>query len=286
MISLIGLALAGVIPVSAERTASTYYSIHVASFKNMAAAKSKRDSLKKISAPVFLKPTEVPGEGRFYRVYLGKFEKKDQAIAYWERLKTAGAVSHFGIHYFDEVFKAAGKQRDDRNENLKKGAGFNTLSARNRFVDNNDGTVTDSKTNLMWLKNGWRLNFLSAVTWWQAVDKCNNFNQGGHNNWRLPSIEEWLSLIDIRNQNPALIEPNPFQNVISHMPYWSNSEFIYGTEKRFNQESSFTYTVILYSGKVNHQNKKDRAFVMPVRLIDSLNFYKKYSRIGKALQVK
>jgi len=131
---------------------------------------------------------------------------------------------------------------------------------KGRFIDNRDGTVTDTKTNLMWIKNGWRLDFVSAVTWWEAIKKCETFRLGGHSDWGLPTKEEWNSLIDSTQQCPALVEPNPFENIIVHMPYWSKSDLA--------KYPIQAYTVMLYSGNVNHQNKKDPAFILPVRSID------------------
>ena len=55
-----------------------------------------------------------------------------------------------------------------------------------RFVDNNDGTVTDTKTKLMWQKedNG------KAVTFVEAKAYCTNLKLGGHTDWRLPKEDE------------------------------------------------------------------------------------------------
>ena len=133
-------------------------------------------------------------------------------------------------------------------------------------MDNQDGTVTDTLTGLMWTKNGWRGDFFSAVTWPEATKKCEEFRLGGHADWRLPTVEEWKSLIDARKECPALVEPNPFENIIVHMPYWSKSEFIYGPEHSCNNVCPVhAYAVMLYFGKVTHQNKNKRAFILPVR---------------------
>jgi hypothetical protein len=140
---------------------------------------------------------------------------------------------------------------------------------KGRFVDNGDGTVTDRKTNLMWIKNGRRLEFISALTWWDAIQKSNGIKVGGHDNWRLPTLEEWSSLIDTRHQSPALVEPSPFKNIVTHMPYWTMTEFIYGKDHTCSKECPLeTYTVMLYYGNIGHQKKTDRAFILPVRSID------------------
>jgi hypothetical protein len=137
-----------------------------------------------------------------------------------------------------------------------------------RFIDNLDGTITDTKTNLMWVKNGWRLDFFSAVSWWDANKKCAAFKAGGHSDWRLPTIREWKTLIDTNHQYPALIEPNPFENIIAHMPYWSQTDFMYSTSSSFSTERPLqAYTVMLFSGTINHQKKSENAFILPVRSI-------------------
>jgi len=47
-----------------------YYSIHLASFKNLENANKQVNSLKEKGKLVFWKETEIPNEGKFYRVYL------------------------------------------------------------------------------------------------------------------------------------------------------------------------------------------------------------------------
>ena len=153
--------------------------------------------------------------------------------------------------------------------NLAKDHNFHSRRGEIRFVDNGDGTVTDRNTNLMWLKNGRRLDFVSAVTWWDAVKKSRNATIGGYDNWRLPTIEEWHSLIDTHHQHPALVEPNPFKNIVTHMPYWSMTEFVYGKDHTCSNVCPFdAYIVMLYSGRINHQKKNLKGFIMPVRSID------------------
>ena len=77
-----------------------YYSIHLDSFKNLENVNNKIGCLKYKGKLVFWKETDIPSEGRFYKVYLGKYENRDEAIAYWKKLKKVGAASHFSIHLF------------------------------------------------------------------------------------------------------------------------------------------------------------------------------------------
>jgi len=55
-----------------------------------------------------------------------------------------------------------------------------------RFVDNGDGTITDTDRQLMWQKgdNG------NEVTFEHAQGYCRNLRLGGHADWRLPKPDE------------------------------------------------------------------------------------------------
>ena len=55
-----------------------------------------------------------------------------------------------------------------------------------RFVNNNDGTVTDKQTGLMWADhdNG------SKINWVNAKNYCEGYSGGGKPGWRMPTIAE------------------------------------------------------------------------------------------------
>lgn len=251
-----------------------FYSIHIASFKNIDNAARKASTLKFKDRAVFWKKTDIPGEGTFYRIYVGRYSNRAEAVADWKKIKARGLVEHMGIHYLYETADLANNRISDTPTGPgDKKAAFQTTSPTGRFVDNQDGTITDRQTNLMWIKNGWRLNFIAAETWEDAVDKCNRFRHGNYSDWRLPTIEEWHSLIDTGNQNPAMVEPNPFENIIGHMPYWSQSDFSLGPK---------SYVVIMYSGVIKQQNKKEKAFILPVRSIARVDDKYRMNDMSKA----
>ena len=68
------------------------------------------------------------------------------------------------------------------------------LQAGERFINNDDGTVTDTLTNLMWAKG----DNMGDITWHDAVVYCKNPPIAGYkySDWRMPTIEELKTLYD------------------------------------------------------------------------------------------
>jgi len=249
-----------------QETDRVYYSIHLASFKDLQKVNQYVNSLKKGGNDVFWMKIDTPGEGWFYRVYTGKFESREEAVTFWKTLKKEGSVSHFGVDLIRKPAKSADRPPMPA---AKEQEASKLLNLKDRFVDNRDGTVTDLQTNLMWVKNGWRLDLFAGATWSEAVRKCEKFSHAGYTDWNLPTIEQWLSLIDTRNLSPALVEPNPFKNMIVHMPYWSQSDYNYDPRYPLTNVSPVhAYTVTLYYGHISHLRKSDRAFILPVRSLN------------------
>ena len=71
----------------------------------------------------------------------------------------------------------------------------NTDYGVNDFVDNSDGTVTDSATGLMWAQDdsGSGMNWEDALAW---VQQMNDENYLGYSDWRLPNAKEMQSIVD------------------------------------------------------------------------------------------
>lgn len=136
-----------------------------------------------------------------------------------------------------------------------------------RFVDNGDNTITDNETFLMWRKGTPSPMVSPAVTWNEALTKCEELNLGGYKDWRLPTVEEWATLIDANNQAPALVEPHPFENVIISAPYWSSTEHTFGPDYTCDAFGCplKAKVALLYLGYFGQQNKDKKAFVWPVR---------------------
>jgi cysteine-rich repeat protein len=79
------------------------------------------------------------------------------------------------------------------------------------YVDNGDGTITDTNTGLMWEKLSRDLeihDWDTTYTWDDAFAvKVLTLNQGvgfaGHTDWRMPNIKELISIVNYQKVTPA-----------------------------------------------------------------------------------
>ena len=99
-----------------------------------------------------------------------------------------------------------------------------------RFTDNGDGTVTDTLTGLMWLKDGGCIknNWSSAL---KTITGLNNHTGGifcigytaDYTDWRLPNVKELDSLINYGVSDQAgWLNSQGFSNV-KYYSYWSST---------------------------------------------------------------
>ena len=78
---------------------------------------------------------------------------------------------------------------------------------------NGDGSVADSKSGLMWLEDAGALGeMMTPAEAEAAVARLNEAKHQGHADWRLPTRDELLSLID-PGQRPSLPKGHPFRDV-------------------------------------------------------------------------
>ena len=72
------------------------------------------------------------------------------------------------------------------------------------FVDNGDGTISATQSNLMWKKDDSFKEFGYGINWIEAHDYCEMLNEkqfAGYDDWRLPSGEEAKSVFSFTQSN-------------------------------------------------------------------------------------
>jgi len=118
-----------------------------------------------------------------------------------------------------------------------------------RFIDCGDGTIKDTKTKLMWQKEGSqeRLNYK------QAEEFVAELNKEQYPDWRIPTREELESILDLTKHNPAI---NPMFKCES-AGYWSSTPYAVF--------SDYAWLVGFNFGGVYDGGRYLGCFVRPVR---------------------
>jgi len=142
-----------------------------------------------------------------------------------------GETEHFRVENLDPTktyyfnIKSIGE-----NGTVSEISNLSKSKAISGFVDNNNGTITDLYTGLMWIKdgNGSVSNNGTTSTWDETVSFINNLNStttggfAGYNDWRLPNFKELASIIDY-SKNSLVIDENYFPNTKS-AKYWTSNK--------------------------------------------------------------
>jgi hypothetical protein len=129
------------------------------------------------------------------------------------------------------------------------------------FTNNNDGTVTDNNTNLMWQRE----DNNSRVPWEQAIMYCENLVLEDYSDWRLANVKELFSIVDNTRWGPA-IDSTYFPGTEITGAYWSSTANA--------SDARYAWAVHFNPGQVNALTSKtlDTAWIRCVRgesLIDN-----------------
>lgn len=118
---------------------------------------------------------------------------------YWSSTEYVGTVfggepAVFGVNFADGRIK--GYPRDTgpggTMTQFVRCVRGNTVYGVNDFVDNDDGTITDAATGLMWMQDDGGV----GVVWEDALEYAENLIFAGHDDWRLPNAKELQSIVD------------------------------------------------------------------------------------------
>ena len=140
----------------------------------------------------------------------------------------------FGVNFADGRIKGYGLTLFGREKTFAVACvRENSSYGVNDFVDNDDGTITDNATNLMWSQDdsGTGLNWEEALAY---VETQNDANYLGYSDWRLPNTKELQSILDYSRSpdttSSAAIDPvfnaTPITNEAGETDYafyWSST---------------------------------------------------------------
>ncbi len=81
------------------------------------------------------------------------------------------------------------------------------------------GMVKDLRTGLMWEDSYHSKE--TKITHPRAIAYCEHLKLGGYTDWRLPTIQELLTLVDYTKEEPAIL--GAFDNVDDEGFYWTST---------------------------------------------------------------
>jgi hypothetical protein len=105
----------------------------------------------------------------------------------------------YGGEHCDEIMGFFGHSTINHDYNLKTVRGYETP-----FISG-DVVVVDNATGLMWHQGGSKfMNWNKAKEW---VEDLNSEGYAGYNDWRLPTVDEAISLLESKKKGNLYIDP-------------------------------------------------------------------------------
>lgn len=69
------------------------------------------------------------------------------------------------------------------------------------------------------------------VNYTQALAYCDGLTLDGYNDWRVPTLEELLTLVDYKRYKPAIL--SDFDHVDEEILYWSSTPYIRSKDEQW-----------------------------------------------------
>jgi uncharacterized protein DUF1566/Big-like domain-containing protein len=118
------------------------------------------------------------------------------------------------------------------------------------YTDNSNGTVTDNVTGLIWQQS----DDDSTRTWSAAGTYCDGLTLGGNSDWRLPTVKELVSILDLGIYSPSI---NAVFTGTNSSSYWSSTTYA--------SDTSYAWLVFFDDGGVSYRVKTSSYYVRCVR---------------------
>lgn len=162
-----------------------------------------------------------------------------------------GNLTFFGVNFADGRIK--GYPQNGGMMQIPEGRYYlrlvrgNASYGVNNFSDNQDGTITDEATGLMWMKDDSGNEVFAdlldkyiyndgTLNWQEALDFAENLEYAGYNDWRLPNAKELHTITDYTRSpgttNSPAIDPVFNSTMIVNEAgeddygfYWSSTSF-------------------------------------------------------------
>lgn len=200
----------------------------------------------------------------YFNFRYGDVSKGDRLIdaQYWSSTEYVGTTMNgnstvFGVNFADGRIK--GYPRDRKDEFVRYVRGGDGYGV-NKFEDNDNGTVTDKATGLMWQKadDGQTRN------WEEALAYTDDLDLAGYNDWRLPNAKELQSIVDYekapdaseKSKRGPAIDTRFFDISQDESYFWTNTTLLEAPPNRGGSGSQAVYFAFGQAfGFMNGKNK-------------------------------
>jgi len=163
-----------------------------------------------------------------------------------ETLDRFGEIRQFSKFLQDEETARASQKKAAKMLTLK------VIARDGSFIAYDDGTVLDTRTNLMWAAkdNG------SNINWNDAKRFCEKYRGGGYADWRMPTLDELANLYDKSKKNRHGHHVTDLIEITDRCPWAS--------ETRGSEAAHFYFS---HGGRYwSHQSYDYSTRALPVRL--------------------
>ncbi len=123
-----------------------------------------------------------------------------------------------------------------------------------RWIKMPDGTVQDTKWSLSWEDT--ISGAKKTLTWEEAKGYCETIFLNGHDDWRLPTYHELLSIVHYQHYNPAIVKGFKY---LTRDSYWSSDVLA--------SDATLVWSVNFYAGNTYYYKQDTKQSVRCVRKI-------------------
>lgn len=145
------------------------------------------------------------------------------------KIWVTNAGGGIGNHPKSETLSAGGNKRF----HAKLVRGGNSQVFQERFIVENDGSVRDQLTDLVWIP----VASSDSMVWEDALSTAENTSFGNSSDWRLPNVKELLSLNDYLRHHPSLNDT--VFSAAGHTKFWSSTTLANSSTKAWYWDTAF-----------------------------------------------
>ncbi|MCI5134311.1 MAG: DUF1566 domain-containing protein [Candidatus Electrothrix sp. AW2] len=175
--------------------------------------------------------------------------------SYWVKIAAigtliGGAVALIGVLYNSNIIDNELQEKKDKPPQPQPKKEPEQGSSIGQYIDHGDGTITDTKTGLIWKRCAEGLSGdncehgkLEKYTWGEAMQRAKDVDYAGYSDWQLPSIEELKTLVycskgvdKYGSCNDGSKEPTINQQAFPNTEKWS---YWSGTPIAYNSGSAW-----------------------------------------------